>query len=67
LSQILDEMPARWLYLYIGFIVGVILGLVLIAVFRNNLWAQIGALMLVLFLSLVGRVLGQAEDWRKKL
>jgi VIT1/CCC1 family predicted Fe2+/Mn2+ transporter len=67
INQLLDEMPAKWLYMYIGFFLGVFIGLALITIFPGALWAQLLALVVLLFLTLAGRLYGQAEDWRKKL
>ena len=66
-GQVIDEMPAKWLYMIVGFVIGLILGLLLIALFPGALWAQLVALVVLLFLTLTGRVAGMAEDWRKKL
>ena len=67
LGQVIDEVPVKWLYIFIGFFLGVFIGLALNVIFRSALWAQLAALVVLLFLSLAGRIYGQAEDWRKKL
>ncbi len=66
LNQVLQELPAKWVYMIVGFTFSLVVGLALIAVFKAALWAQLVALFLILFCTLVGRVAGMAEDWRKK-
>lgn len=64
--QIIREFPARWLYMLIGFFVGLIIGLTITALFDGVWWSQLVALVVVLVLTFVGRVAGLAEDWRKE-
>ncbi len=66
LGQVLREFPAKWLYTIVGFLIGLIAGLAIIAAFHAVLWSQLVALLILLSLTLVGRIAGSAEDWRKE-
>jgi len=65
LMDAIKDMPAKVLYMTIGGIFGLIVALVIVSLYRN-LVATGAAIIFLLFCTLVGRVAGMAEDWRKE-
>ncbi|MBI5290628.1 MAG: hypothetical protein HY872_01990 [Chloroflexi bacterium] len=63
LADALRDMPAKWLYMFVGFIVGLLVGIAVLWAVKA-FWAPYGALIIILVFTLVGRVFGLAEDWR---
>ncbi len=63
LGEALRDMPAKWLYMFIGGVFGLVMALLLIGLVQA-VWTPYAAIIIVVVCLLVGRVFGLAEDWR---
>jgi hypothetical protein len=65
LMDAIKDMPAKVLYMTIGGIFGLIVALVIVSLYKTLLATGV-AIIFLLFSTLVGRVAGMVEDWRKQ-
>ena len=59
----LRDMPAKWLYMFIGGVIGLVIALFLVGLVQA-VWTPYAAVVIVVICLLVGRVFGVAEDWK---
>ncbi len=61
--DIIMDFPAKWLYMLIGLLIGVLMALVLNILIQAS-WSQIVGGVLVVFGLVAGRVFGAIIDWK---
>jgi uncharacterized protein YacL len=66
LKDILLDIPYKWQGVIIGAIIGVIISIVLTLTVESS-WVELLGLLAVLFIAMIGFVIGQALDAREEL
>ncbi|MEK7327172.1 MAG: hypothetical protein AAB217_18160 [Chloroflexota bacterium] len=59
----LRDMPAKWLYMFIGGVIGLVIALFLVGLVQA-VWTPYAAIIIVVVCLLLGRVFGLVEDWK---
>jgi hypothetical protein len=62
LSSVINDLPAKFLYMVIGTLLGIALAIIL-RIIINEPWINALGLILTIFGLVSGRVMGAARDW----
>jgi hypothetical protein len=62
LKNVLADLQAKWLWMFVGGVIGAIAALVIVLVFQAK-WAEYVGYAIIAFGIVVGRLLGAVRDW----
>lgn len=62
MKSIILDFPAKWQFMIIGALIGLLVALVINIVVQDQ-WAQIAGGVLIVFGLVAGRVMGAIRDW----
>ncbi len=61
-KRIIQDLPAKWLLMIIGGVIGVIVALIMNMI-ADDPWVRIASYVVIVFGIVAGRVMGAVRDW----